>query len=420
MNPMIEALEQLEQERGVSREVMFMAIEDCIKTACAADIEGVAKKDKEKEDAVDQIDVVMDRETGELHVYLLKEVVETVEKADVQLTLEEAKLMDANYQIGDLVRVEIFPKDFARKSAQAARGTIVQAITNTERTNIYEYFKTREGDIVTGIVNRTVRDSLAINLEDKTEVLLRQAEMVPGEHYNRGDRLKVYVARVSWENKGPNPKIIISRSHAQIINRLFEKEVSEIADGTVEIVSSCREAGDRSKIAVWSNDPDVDPVGACVGMNGSRVNNVVDELNGEKIDIICWDENPAIFIKNALSPAEVIAVDVDLDEKSAFVVVPDYQLSLAIGKKGQNARLAAKLTNYKIDIKSESQAEEMGYFDESDDYDEEYYDEEYEGEYEEGEYADQEYAEDYAEEEVAEEEIVEETEVTPEEDSTEE
>ena len=196
--------------------------------------------------------------------------------------------------------------------------------------------------------------------------------MVPGETYERGDRIKLYVTEVRKSSRGP--KISVSRTHPDLVKRLFEKEVSELADGTVVIKNSCREAGSRSKIAVWSKDPNVDPVGACVGVNGSRVNNVVEDLNGEKIDIICWDENPAIFIKNALSPSEVISVDVDLEEKSAFVVVPDFQLSLAIGKKGQNARLAAKLTGYKIDIKSESQAEEMGYFSEDDN--DERYDEE--------------------------------------------
>ena len=225
----------------------------------------------------------------------------------------------------------------------------------------------KRSDIITGIVQRYVGNNINVSLDDKTEAILKESEMVPGEVYNRGDRIKLYVTEVKKGSRGP--KITVSRTHPDLVKRLFEKEVTEIADGTVEIKSSCREAGSRSKIAVYSHDENVDPVGACVGVNGSRVNNVVEDLNGEKIDIICWDENPAIFIKNALSPSEVIAVDVDLNEKSAFVVVPDYQLSLAIGKKGQNARLAAKLTGYKIDIKSESQAEEMGYFsEENDDY----------------------------------------------------
>ncbi len=379
VSEIIEVLNQLEKEKNVSKDVLFDAIEKSLKSACKNDFE-----------TDENIDVVMDRETGEFHVYAKKEVVTDVEKTATQISLEQAKMIDVSYEVGDTVSIEITPKDFKRKAAQGARNIIVQAINESERDAIYEHFSMKEKDIVTGIVQRYVGKNVAISLDDRTEAILKESEMVPGEVYNRGDRIKLYITEVKKNSKGRGLRISVSRTHPDLVKRLFEKEVTEIADGTVEIKSSCREAGSRSKIAVYSNDENVDPVGACVGVNGSRVNNVVEDLNGEKVDIICWDENPAIFIKNALSPSDVIAVDVDLNEKSAFVVVPDFQLSLAIGKKGQNARLAAKLTGYKIDIKSESQAEEMGYFADEDEYDE-YSDEEG---YPEDEYADDGYPED--------------------------
>lgn len=385
MSEIIEALNQLEKERNISKDVLLDAIEKSLKAACKKDF-----------DTDENIDVEMDRETGEFHVYAKKEVVSDVEKQATQISLEKAKLIDSSYELGDIVSIEITTKDFGRIAAQSARNVIVQAIKESERDAIYDHFYTKKHDIVTGIVQRYVGNNINVSLDDKTEALLKESEMVPGETYNRGDRIKLYITDVEKNSKGP--RISVSRTHPDLVKRLFEKEVTEIADGTVEIKSSCREAGSRSKIAVYSNDENVDPVGACVGVNGSRVNNVVDDLNGEKIDIICWDENPAIFIKNALSPSEVIAVDVDLNEKSAFVVVPDYQLSLAIGKKGQNARLAAKLTGYKIDIKSESQAEEMGYFSEDEDYDEDYDNEDYENEdYESEDYESEDYDGDYQE-----------------------
>ncbi len=359
MSEIIEALNQLEKEKNISKDILLDAIERSLKAACKKDF-----------DTDENINVVMDRETGEFHVYAQKEVVEEVERMATQISLEQAKMIKPSYELGDIVNIEITTKDFGRIAAQRARNVIVQAINESERDAIYDHFYMKEKDIVTGIVQRRVGDNVNVSLDDKTEAILKDTEMVPGETYNRGDRIKLYVTEVKKSSRGP--RITVSRTHPDLVKRLFEKEVTEIADGTVEIKSSCREAGSRSKIAVWSNDENVDPVGACVGVNGARVNAVVEDLNGEKIDIICWDENPAIFIKNALSPSEVIAVDVDLNEKSAFVVVPDFQLSLAIGKKGQNARLAAKLTGYKIDIKSESQAEEMGYFSEEESYEEDY------------------------------------------------
>ena len=332
MSEIIEALNQLEKERNISKDVLLEAIERSLKTAC--------KKDFNTDE---NITVSLDRETGECHVYAAKEVVDEVENPSFQISLSQAKMLNRRYEIGDTVNVEITTKNFGRIAA------------------IYDHFHMKEKDVVTGIVERQVGDSVNVSLDDKTEALLKPSEMIEGETYERGDRIKLYVTEVKKTNKGP--KIVVSRTHPELVKRLFEKEVTEIADGVVEIKSFCREAGSRSKIAVWSNDENVDAVGACVGVNGDRVNAVVADLNGEKIDIIPWSENPAEFIYNALSPSDVEDVSVDLDEKSAFVVVPDTQLSLAIGKKGQNARLAAKLTGYKIDIKSHSKAEEMGYFD---------------------------------------------------------
>ncbi len=368
MSEIIEALNQLEKERNISKDVLLEAIERSLKTACKKDF-----------DTDENITVSLDKETGECHVYAAKEVVEAVESPASQISLEQAKMLSPRYELGDIVNVEITTKNFGRIAAQRARNVIVQAINENERAAIYDHFHMKERDVVTGIVQRQVGDSVNVSLDDKTEALLKPSEMIEGESYERGDRIKLYITEVKKTNRGP--KITVSRTHPELVKRLFEKEVTEIADGTVEIKSFCRVAGSRSKIAVWSNDENVDAVGACVGINGDRVNAVVADLNGEKIDIIPWSENPAEFIYNALSPSDVEDVSVDLDEKSAFVVVPDTQLSLAIGKKGQNARLAAKLTGYKIDIKSHSKAEEMGYFDEQpeeddfNEYNEEYYDE---------------------------------------------
>ena len=316
----------------------------------------------------ENVTVNMDRETGAIEVYAAKTVVDQVEDPATEISLEKALMISSKYAVGDVVNVEITPKNFGRIAAQQARSVIVQTIKEEEKNALYDHFYCKEKDVVTGIVQRYVGKNISVSLDDKMDALLMENEQVKTEHYRPTDRIKLYIVEVKKTSKGP--KVIVSRTHPELVKRLFEKEVTEVADGTVEIKSISREAGSRSKIAVWSNDPNVDPVGACVGMNGTRVNNIVEDLKGEKIDIITWSEDPARFIENALSPSKVVSVQVDEEDKSARVVVPDYQLSLAIGKEGQNARLAARLTGYKIDIKSESQAREAyGY---EDSYDEEY------------------------------------------------
>ena len=308
---------------------------------------------------------------------------EEVEDPIEQISLPNAQMINTKYELGDVVQVEVKSKEFGRIATQNAKNVILQKIREEERKVIYDEYNSKEKDVVTGVVQRYVGRNISINL-GKADALLTESEQIKGEHFNPTERIKVYILEVKATSKGP--KILVSRTHPELVKRLFESEVTEVRDGIVEIKAISREAGSRTKIAVWSNDPDVDPVGACVGMNGARVNAIVDELGGEKIDIVIWDENPAILIQNALSPAKVISVIADADEKSAKVVVPDYQLSLAIGKEGQNARLAARLTGFKIDIKSETQARESGDFlDYENDYeDEEYYDED--DAYEEGEY----------------------------------
>ncbi len=347
MSEIMDALTQIEKEKGIDKEVLMETIEKAIIDAY--------KKDKDGEV---NMQVEMNRETGAFTAYIEREVVEVVENPSTQISLEDAKMHDMKYEVGDIVRIEVQPKNFGRISAQNARNVIVQKIKEEERKSIFNHFQCKEKDVVTGVVQRYVGRNVCISLDDKTDAILTENEQIPGEVFHPTDRVKLYIIEVKASNKGP--KILVSRTHPELVKRLFEKEVTEVADGTVEIKNIAREAGSRSKIAVWSNDTNVDPVGACVGLNGARVNAIVSDLRGEKIDIINWNENPAIFIKNALSPSSVVSVTVDLDEKSAKVVVPDNQLSLAIGKEGQNARLAARLTGYKIDIKSESQAEAAG------------------------------------------------------------
>ena len=343
---LLEALNILEKEKEISKETLLDAIENSLLNAC-----------KNHFGKADNIKVIMDHDTCDYQLFAEKTVVETVEDPLEQISLDEASQLDGHYDLGDIVRVPIESKSFGRIATQNAKNLILQKIREEERKVVYDQYFEKEKDIVTGIVQRYVGKNVSINL-GKADAMLTENEQVKGEVFKPTERIKLYVVEVKNTTKGP--KILVSRTHPELVKRLFESEVTEVRDGIVEIKSIAREAGSRTKIAVWSNDPDVDPVGACVGMNGARVNAIVNELRGEKIDIINWSDNPAILIENALRPAKVISVMADPDEKKASVIVPDYQLSLAIGKEGQNARLAARLTGYKIDIKSETQAIESG------------------------------------------------------------
>ena len=376
---LVEALDMLESEKEISKETLFLAIEDSLLIAC-----------KNHFGKADNVKAEVDRETGDFHVYAEKEIVkdpeDVVDKIE-QISLADAKELDKKAKAGGTIKVEIQSKEFGRIAIQIAKNVILQKIREEERNVIFNQFNDKEKQVVTGIVQRFVGDNISINL-GRADALLSKSEQVPTEHFRSNERIKVYIIEVKNTNKGP--RILVSRTHPELVKKLFESEVAEIADGTVEIMSIAREPGSRTKMAVWSNNPNVDPVGACVGMNGTRVNSIVDELKGEKIDIVCWDDNPGVLIQNALSPAKIVAVFADPDEKTAKVVVPDYQLSLAIGKEGQNARLAARLTGYKIDIKSETQAKDAPGFRYEDYVDEFEDDEEYEYEYEEGEYVEDE------------------------------
>ncbi|MCL2052672.1 MAG: transcription termination factor NusA [Lachnospiraceae bacterium] len=394
---LLDALEILEREKEISRETIFEAIENSLITAC-----------KNHFGKSENIKVEIDRESCEYLVFAEKEIVEKVEDKALEISLDDALLIDPEAALGQKLDCEIKSKEFGRIATQNAKNVILQKIREEERSVIFNQFSGKERDVVTGIVQRFIGRNMSINL-GKTDALLNENEQVKSEHFRIQDRVKVFILEVKNTSKGP--RILVSRTHPELVKRLFETEVTEIKEGIVEIKSIAREAGSRTKMAVWSHNENVDAVGACVGLNGTRVSSVVDELRGEKIDIINWDENPGTLIQNALSPAKIVAVFADPDEKTAKVVVPDYQLSLAIGKEGQNARLAARLTGYKIDIKSETQAKDApgfryeDYLDEYDEYDEDYeeydeYDEEYEedgeysdGEYEDGEYSDGEYEE---------------------------
>lgn len=351
-NELFEALTILEKEKNISKDTLMDAIKQSLLQAC---------KNHYGKTEANNVVVNIDPNTCEFEVYAEKTVVEKVEDELTQISLTNAKLKDSRYELGDIVRVDIKSKEFGRIATQNAKNVILQKIREEERKVLYNEYYEKEKDIVTGVVQRYVGRNISINL-GKVDAMLNAEEMIRGETYRPTERIKVYVLEVKDTPKGP--KVLVSRTHPEFVKRLFESEVTEVRDGIVEIKSIAREAGSRTKMAVWSNDPDVDSVGACVGVNGSRVNAVVDELHGEKIDIVNWDENPALLIENALSPAKVISVIADGDEKTAKVVVPDYQLSLAIGKEGQNARLAARLTGFKIDIKSETQARESGLLDE--------------------------------------------------------
>ena len=359
------ALDELEREKNISKETLLDAIEQSLIQAY-----------KNHFGKADNVHVTINRETGDFSVYADRRVVEFVEDPAEEVSLVEEQKQNTNAEVGDILKVPVHSDKFGRIATQNAKNVILQKIREEERKVLFDQYHGNEKEVVTGIVQRVVGHNVSVNL-GKADAILAENEQVKGETFKPTERIKVYILEVKDTPKGP--RILVSRTHPGLVKRLFESEVAEVKDGTVEIKSIAREAGSRTKLAVWSNDPDVDPVGACVGVNGARVSAIVNELRGEKIDIINWDENPAILIENALSPAKVIAVMADPDEKTALVVVPDYQLSLAIGKEGQNARLAARLTGFKIDIKSETQARESGDFYDYDEDDDEYYeDDEYE------------------------------------------
>lgn len=391
---LLQALDMLEKEKEISKDILFAAIEDSLKAACKEHLSKTIEKIQ-----TENIFAEVDRETGDFHCYYEKEVVETeddVEDGSLQISLEEAGKIAPGVVAGDKIRLEVDSVEFGRIAAGKAKNVILQKIREEEKSSVYNLYRDKVGQVVTGIVQRYVGTAININL-GKADAQLAEKEIVPEENLRLTERVRVYVLGVVETKKGF--KILVSRTHANLVRKLFEEEVTEIRDGTVEIVSVAREPGSRTKMAVRSNVPDVDPVGACVGQGGSRVDAVVAELRNEKIDIVEWDENPGNYIQNALSPAKIVTVFADPEEKTAKVVVPDYQLSLAIGKAGQNARLAAKLTGYKIDIKSETQAKDAPGFRYEDYLDDEYEEDEYEdGEYEDGyeeDYADDEYDEEY-------------------------
>ena len=345
----IDALKQIKKEKGIDEEVIFEAIESSLVSAC-----------KKNFGTSQNIKVEIDRESGDVAVYAQKEVVEEVEDPMLQISLEEAREINKKYKLGDIYNEEVTPRNFGRISAQTAKQVVVQKFREAEREILYNQYITKEKEVITGIVQRVEKKNVVIQM-GKMDAYLMPNEQIPGEKYAFGDRIKVYVVEVRQANKGP--QVYVSRTHPELVKRLFEQEVPEVFEGLVEIKSIAREAGSRTKIAVYSKDPNVDAVGACVGPNGYRVNVLVNELNGEKIDIINWSEDPREFIAAALSPSKVVAVKIDEKNQSAKIVVPDHQLSLAIGKEGQNARLSAKLTGWRIDIKSETQAAETGFLD---------------------------------------------------------
>ena len=345
---LLEAMEVLEKEKNISKDTLIEAIENSLLTAC-----------KNHFGKADNVKVTVNPNTCDFAVYAEKAVVENVEDDCLEMSLADAKMLNPKYEIGDTVQIPLDSKKFGRIATQNAKNVILQKIREEERKALYNEYYMKEKDVMTGVVQRYLGRNVSINL-GRVDAILNESEQVKGETFRPTERVKVYVIEVKDTPKGP--RVSVSRTHPDLVKRLFESEVAEVRDGTVEIKAIAREAGSRTKIAVKSNDANVDPVGACVGLNGSRVNSNVSELKGEKIDIINWDDNPAYLIENALSPAKVICVVADEEEREAQVIVPDYQLSLAIGKEGQNARLAARLTGFKIDIKSETQAREMGLF----------------------------------------------------------
>lgn len=343
----IEALREIVKEKGIGEQLLFDTVEDALVSAYKKNYAKVGGNSQ-------NVKVTIDRENGEIHVYAQKKIEEEPSGVN-EISLEDARKIDSRYQMGDIVDLEVTPKSFGRIAAQTAKQVVIQRIKEAERKVVYDEFIAKEFDIITGTVIRKDKGNVFVDLE-KTEAVLGPNEQMPGEEYNFNQKLKLYIVEVKNTTKGP--QVVVSRTHPGLVKRLFELEVPEIYAGVVEVKSIAREAGSRTKIAVYSNDENVDATGACVGPKGMRVQNIVTELKNEKIDIIKWDKEPEKYIANALSPARVLSVDIDDENKSAKIVVEDSQLSLAIGKEGQNVRLAAKLTGWKIDIKSESQVEE--------------------------------------------------------------
>ena len=343
---LILALEELEKEKGIKKEYLLESIETALLTAY-----------KRNFDALDNVKIVMDPQTGATHVYSIKEVMEHANDTALEISLEDAKKINKDVDIGDSVEVEIVPRNFGRIAAQTAKQVIIQKLREAEREIIYTEFNDRKGEIVSGIIQKADKNIVVMDL-GRLEGIMPTKEQMPTETYHVNDKIKGYVLDVERGAKGA-PQVIVSRSHPDFVRKLLEFEIPEIYEGVIEIKSVSRDPGYRSKVAVYSPDPNIDPVGSCVGQKGVRIQNVINELKGEKIDVIEWNEDPAIYISSALLPAKILAVDIKEEEKFAQVIVPDDQLSLAIGKSGQNARLAAKLTNWKIDIKSETQFREM-------------------------------------------------------------
>ena len=343
---LITAMEELEKERGIKKEYLLESLETALVTAYKRNFE-----------SAENVKIVMDANTGDIRVFSLKEVVEEVKDEMLEISLEDARKEEKNAKIGDTIEIEIIPRDFGRIAAQTAKQVIVQKIREAERNMVYTEYNDRKGEIVSGIVQKADGGTVVLDL-GKLEGIMLVKDQIPTEQYKVNDKIRAYVLSVEKGIKGA-PQVLVSRSHPDFVRKLFEFEIPEIYEGLIEIKSVARDAGSRSKVAVYSTNENIDPVGSCVGQKGIRIQNIINELKGEKIDVIEWNEDPAIYVSAALLPAQVMAVDIKEDEKFAQVIVPDDQLSLAIGKSGQNARLAAKLTNWKIDIKSESQFREL-------------------------------------------------------------
>ena len=349
---LIMALDELEKERGISKDYLLESLEVALVAAY-----------KKNFDSAENVKVEIDSQTGEIHVYAQKEVVKTVADSQLQISLDDAKKIEKKAKIGDIINIETKPKDFGRIAAGAAKQHVIQKVREAERNMIFDEYNDRKGEIVTGIIQKADKGTVVLDL-GKLEGIMPLKEQIPTEHYHVNDKIKAYVLSVEKGLKGA-PQVLVTRSHPDVIKKLFELEIPEIYEGLIEVKAVSRDPGYRSKVAVYSKNPDIDPVGSCVGAKGIRIQNIINEMNGEKIDVIEWSEDPATFICAALLPAHVMAVDIKEDEKFAQVIVPDEELSLAIGKGGQNARLAVKLTNWKIDIKSETQFRELMAYEEN-------------------------------------------------------